>query len=344
MIECALTPLSWLFRGGILFRHFLYDQKILTKKYSQLPVVSIGNVMAGGAGKTQVALLLAAQLAKDFPVAILSRGYRGKAEHGATPLVVDINRHTAVECGDEPWLLASRLAHISHKCSAVVVNKNRFKSALYAQSRGARLLVLDDGMQHRQLHRDFEIVVIDGRTPFGPFLPKGRLREDLSRLKEVDLILFIGEPESSLKNRVSTLSSAPQVTAKIVSCGFFQLDGRPVEDLKDKPVGIFCGIGNPTRFVATVEELGLHVTATHFSSDHQLIGEKQLYRFAVHCKQRGAMFLVCTEKDRVKLSPRVLPLPIIWLKAELEVINNHKAWIRTVNEIKQLAQVNRSLT
>jgi tetraacyldisaccharide 4'-kinase len=330
MIGWMLTPCSLMYRGSILLRHFLYDKKILKKKYAPLPVVSIGNVMVGGAGKTQAALLLAEQLSKEFSTAILSRGYLSRAEHASTPLVVDTQKHRADQCGDEPWLLASRL-----QSTLVVVNKNRFKSALVAEKQGAQLLLLDDGMQHRRLHRDFEIIVIDGKTPFGSFLPTGHLREDLSRLKTADLILFVGEPDLALKNQVTTQSCAPQVVADIVGSGFFQLDGKPVENPTGKQVGVFCGIGNPTRFVATVEKQGLSVVSTHFVADHRTIGEKALLQFAHQSKQKGASFLVCTEKDKVKLSSKALPLPLLWLKAQLEVVSNQTEWTKLIDEIKR---------
>jgi tetraacyldisaccharide 4'-kinase len=329
-----LTPFSVLYQAGVRFRHFLYDQKILPKQFAPLPVVSIGNVMAGGVGKTQVALLLAGLLAQDLKVAILSRGYRGQAEHVADPLLVDVNRHAPSLCGDEPWLLASRLDSVF-----VVVNKNRFKSALKAKKLGAQAVLLDDGMQHRQLHRDFEIVVVDGKIPFGSFLPKGRLREDLQRLKTADLILFVGAPSQEIEGVVTSLALAPQVVAKVTSCGLFQLDGGQIDSIKGKKVAVFCGIGNPARFVNTVEELGAQVVATHFSSDHRLMGEKRLFQFASHAQKRGATLLLCTEKDKVKLSKSEfpLPVPVVWVKATLVIVKNQHVWLKMVDEIKLLA-------
>jgi tetraacyldisaccharide 4'-kinase len=326
-----LTPCSWLYQAGVRLRHFLYDRQIFTKQFAPLPVVSIGNVVAGGAGKTQTTLLLAELLAKDLRVAILSRGYRGGAEHAKHPLLVDVNKHSADLCGDEPWLLASRLSS-----TLVIVNKNRFKSALEAEKLGAQMLVLDDGMQHRKLHRDFEIVVVDGKVPFGKYLPRGRLREDLQRLKGADLILFVGVPSEEVEREVASLSAAPQVAARITLAGPFQLDGGQAEAIKGKNVALFCGIGNPARFVKTVEELGAQIVAAHFSPDHRILKEKGLRQFATLSKERGAALLLCTEKDKVKLSKSDLPLPVGWVRATLEIVKNQQVWIKTVNEIKLL--------
>lgn len=331
MIAWMLTPLSWIFWGCISFRHFLYDKKILAKKYLDLPVVSIGNVVVGGAGKTQVALLLAQQLSETLPLAILSRGFRGKAEKTSQPLVIDVKKNSPLEAGDEPWLLANRLQAVS-----VIANKNRFKSALIAKQRGARLILLDDGMQHRKLHRDFEIVVIDGNSPFDSFLPKGRLREDTRRLKFADLIIFIDHPEPLLKNQVEQVSQAAQVTAVIRSKGFYDLNDQPVEFLAGQKVGLFCGIGNPRRFVKTVESLNLHVVTTLFAADHLSIKKKALASFAKISQQKGATHLVCTEKDKIKfLGTETFCLPIVWLKVNLEIVDNQKKWISMLDAIKQ---------
>ena len=332
----VLSFLSLFYYWGVRFRHYLYDNKILKKKNAPLPVISIGNVVVGGAGKTQATLLLAEQLAGEIRVAILSRGYKGGSENAKEPLFVNIERDSVQICGDEPWLLASRLS-----TSFVIVNKNRFKSSLKAKKLGAQLVVLDDGMQHRELHRDFEIVVIDGKTPFGAYLPKGRLREDLKRLKKADLILFVGSPAEEVEGKVISQTSAPRVVAKIAVDGPFCLDGKEAGELKGKEVGVFCGIGDPARFVRTVEELGAHVVATHFMRDHHSLGEKDLIKFALFSKEQGATLLVCTEKDKVKLTPGNFPLPIAWIRATLQIVSNQEAWSKAVNKIKSLAIVGR---
>lgn len=327
----TLTPLSWFYQIGVCLRHWMYDCKIFVKNRAPLPVISVGNIMAGGVGKTQVVLLLAEEL-KNSSLAILSRGYRGGAESATTPVLVDINKHSVEEVGDEPWVLASRL------CVPVFVSKHRLKSVHAAEKRGARLVILDDGMQYLKLHRDFEIIVIDGKTPFGAFLPKGRLREDPRRLQTADMILYVGEPEEKIERSVSRWTAAPQVVAKIAVKGMFWLDGTPLEEeLRGKTVGIFCGIGNPSRFRETVEALGAKVIVSHFSSDHRMMGRFRLEKFALSAKEKGAFLLLCTEKDKVKLSKKTqLSLPIGWIQTGLEIVKNRSAWIEAVAEIKSL--------
>ncbi len=336
-LSVSLVPLwalSQLYLAGVRLRHWLYDRKILARQFAPLPVVSIGNLVAGGSGKTQVALMLAGQLASFIPIAILSRGYRSLAEHAQDPFLVDIRTQSVRHVGDEPWLLASRL--IDHAV-CVVVGKRRFKGALTAKKWGARLVILDDGMQHRALHRDFEIVVIDGQTAFGSFLPKGRLREDPARLKNADMIFFVGHPEASLVKDVSKYTQAPQVIARIISEGVFDLQGAALGSLEGIKVGVFCGIGNPARFVKTVQELGAQVVSTHFSPDHQIPSEQVLYAFASAAQKSGASFLICTEKDKVKLSYMEWPIPVAWIKANLQLVQNGETWLKLVNEMKLIA-------
>ncbi|MCH9627673.1 MAG: Tetraacyldisaccharide 4'-kinase [Chlamydiales bacterium] len=326
-------PLSAIYAFCVKVRHWLYDRKWLHAKHAPLPVVSIGNLVAGGVGKTQVALLLAEAL-QD--VAILSRGYRGEAEKGKSPFLVSPEQNSAQRCGDEPWLLASRLpkAH-------VIVHHNRYLSALEAEKLGARVLLLDDGMQHRSLFRDLEIVVLGGVDPFGgeAFLPRGFLREDPKRLAQADLVVFVGEPTPRVRERVSALTEAPCVVTQISVKGAYHLDGKKLPSLEGKKVGLFCGIGNPSRFVSSVENLGAVVVASHYLPDHKTMGKKELQTFADLCLQRGAECLLCTEKDKVKLPKYAAAslLPVGWVAVELEITRNRDAWDRITKEITLLA-------
>jgi tetraacyldisaccharide 4'-kinase len=333
---CITRPLSLLYAWALYVRHWLYDRKWLVQKHAPLPVVSIGNLVSGGVGKTQVALLLAEAL-ED--VAILSRGYRGRAEKGrepvlATPLL------TAEACGDEPWLLASRLPH-----AQVIVHPDRYRSALFAEKLGARVLLLDDGMQHRKLFRNVEIVVLCGSDPFGGghFLPRGFLREDPARLKHADLVVFVGKPSERVEEKVAALTQAPCVEAYVCVKEVRSLIDEPIPSLDGRKIGIFCGIGNPGRFTASMKDLGADVVAVRYLPDHRTIGEKELQTFAALCKERGAEYLLCTEKDRVKLPSFAAssPVPIGWARVELEIVRNREAWDRMTKEITLLAGMTR---
>lgn len=301
-------PLSWVFGSVVRLRHWLYDRGVLKQKRAPLPVVSVGNIVAGGVGKTQVTLLLAEALKKD--VAVLSRGYRS--------------------C-DEPKLLASRLPE-----AHVIVNRDRYTAAREAKRLGAKLAILDDGMQHRKLVRDVEIVVLGGADPFGggAFLPRGMLREDPQRLRIADLVVFVGTPSQKSRERIASLTQSPCVETQVCVKKVHILEGATPPSLEGVKVGLFCGIGNPSRFVKSVEQLGAEVVATHTLPDHVGIGSKELRQLASLCQQSGAELLLCTEKDVVKL-PRVdLPIKLGWVEVELEIVKNADAWEQMVKELE----------
>lgn len=329
---------SVFFKAAVQARHALYDKGFFKQKQAPLPVVSIGNLVAGGTGKTQIALLLAKELQASMRVALLCRGFRAKAENRSSPLCVDIAMHPPEECGDEPWLLASRLPE-----ALVLSGKNRTASSIEAAKKGAQVAILDDGMQHRRLKRDIEIVVVDGSNPFGGgfFLPRGMLRDDPKRLQRADLVVIVGKVAESDKKKIAELTSACCVQAVIVPGQIKTLKGKEIVLSKGCRVGVFCGIGLPERFFKQVEAMGFHAVATHALPDHKKIGRKELEAFAILSKKKGAGWLLCTEKDKVKLLEREAPqtLPIGWIQADLEIVDNREAWEKMLNRIKQLAGI-----
>jgi tetraacyldisaccharide 4'-kinase len=199
-------------------------------------------------------------------------------------------------------------------------------------------------MQYRELHRDVEIIVLDTELSFSSFLPSGRRREEYYRLRCADLILFIGTPPTpALQARIALFTSAPQVIGESLPIGYFDLSGHPIDiTLRDQKIGVFCGIGQPNRFMQTLAGEGAEIVYRHLLPDHGVATEATLQKIAREAQQQGAKYVVCTEKDRVKLSPQLTSvLPIIWLKITLQIVDNQNAWHNIIREIKQL--VDRSL-
>ncbi len=318
----AATLPSYLFKTAIKGRHLLYEMGLLEQKQLPLPVISIGNLVCGGTGKTQVALVLAQELMKKKRVAILARGYRGQL---AESKQVDVSHMSAKECGDEPWLLASRLPD-----AIVIAGKKRVDSAQIAFEKGAELLLLDDGMQHRQVKRDREIVVVDGQNPFGGghYLPCGPLRDDPKRLYSADMIISIGPFQGNI-------DSIPVVEMEIRPAGTYSLSGEKLSFTEK--VGLFCGIGNPHRFVKTVTEMGCNVVDSHFFADHDPLQLEEIIALAKRAKAKGAQRLLCTEKDKVKLPADIqCLLPIGWVKSELKIVRNQEAWKTEMEKMVRL--------
>ncbi len=258
----------------------------------QSTVVSVGNIVAGGTGKTPFVHLLA----KTFShrrVAILSRGF------GKMP--------------DEAMLLQRRLPQVK-----VYVGKDRAALAKKAAADGAELILLDDGFQHRRLHRDFDIVLLRQDDPFGKghYLPWGFLRDSPNRLKEADAVFTGGLDFEPAATRI--------------------LGGEGEETLQGKSVGLFCGIGNPRSFKKTVEDLGASIAAQWILADHQPASLEHLARFADRCKSLGASALVTTEKDFIKLlSPVSAALPILYLEIELRLTGGRQKWENLIAKIDQ---------
>lgn len=336
-----LRLMSWFYQFFILCRNWAFDHGCFKQYYAPVPVViSIGNIVVGGTGKTPVTLMIAREFYNDFTIAILSRGYRSYAENLALPIVLSYGNgpvHPASFCGDEPYLLSQNLpkAHI-------FVGKNRHQSSNLAAKAGAQLILLDDGMQHRHLARDFEIVVMDARDPFGQgyFLPRGFLRESVTSLSRANLIVLnhVQDKEKfhAIKNEVSKFTEAPLIGTKMEVVEILDLQGRPITNLNEKKVGIFCAIAHPDYFHSTVKDLGPQIVDYEIKPDHLAFTAQELVQFCKRSKEKGADWILCTEKDVVKLDKFVLSeLPIAWLKMGLTIVEGEVHWKKFMEKAKK---------
>lgn len=314
--KSVLRALSYLYRTGVTLRNAAYNAGLLSTHDAGLPVVSVGNITAGGTGKTPFVKLLAEELSQKFKVAILSRGYQSISEK--TGDVTQVSSQTEVlSCGDEPYWLARYLPQVQ-----VWVGKNRTKSARCAKEKGAEVILLDDGMQHRQLKRDVEIVLVDGEDPFGKgfFLPRGLLRDSPERLKNADVVVVIQPALDGIEKELSHLTKAPIIFAERVT----------ETSLKGKKVAVFCAIGKPQKFLQSVRQAGGEIVASFFKPDHDSFSAEELQKFA---QESTADALVCTEKDQVKLNFQT-SLPIIPLRSHLKISGNNTAWQELLNKIQ----------
>jgi len=324
---------SFFYRSAIAMRNVAYDRGWLRSQQASLPVVSIGNIVTGGTGKTPLVHKLAEELSKKGKVAILTRGFRSEIEK--TDQFLRLNHQEglsfkAAQCGDEPLLLSRFLPKVD-----IWVGKNRLQTAEEARAKGVGILILDDGMQYRRLKRDFELVVLDGKDPFGQgyFLPRGLLRDSPKRLKSADLIFFnhVEDEEhfESLQKMIHPFSQAPVVGA--------QLNPQNRLQLLQKKVGVFCGLGKPQRFFEALKKMQIEVVASLILPDHISPKEEELRAFANISQLKGAECLVCTEKDQIKLSSQLeLSLPVIPVKAALEIAFGKKDWEKTLENIQSL--------
>lgn len=340
LLKGPLWVLSQFFQIFVALRNWAYDKGVLRKFVPPVPVViSIGNIVAGGTGKTPVTLMLAQEFYHQFVIAILSRGYRSKAESLTYPVVLsrgDGPMHPAHYCGDEPYLLSKNLPK-----AFVFVGKNRYKASNLAVKSGTQLIILDDGMQHRRLARDFEVVVMDGYDPFGQgyFLPRGFLRDSLHSLSRADLIIlnhvYDHEKFEFMKQQLSLYSSAPIVGTKMEVKKIWGINGEEMTSLQNKQVGIFCGIAHPEYFQHTIFNMGAEIVDRYFVPDHQDFDPKKLQAFAQSCFEKGAELLICTEKDWVKIPEEMTKsLSIGWIQMRLRHVEGEHYWKEFIKKVQ----------
>lgn len=329
--KSLLWVLSQGYRAGVNLRNFLYDKELLLSKAVPALVLSVGNIAVGGTGKTPLIELLAEEFsAEKVPLAILSRGYRSKAEKAPIPLKLGVPYLPSLY-GDEPALLASKLAAVP-----IWVGRDRVKSAEKAVAEGAKLLLLDDGMQHRQLHRDFDLVVVNGLDPLAKnfYLPRGLLRDSPRCLKRAQLIAVNGITSVDQLEKVGKILH-PYTSASLVGVHTKIINE---EKLKGKRLGVFCAIGQPARFIRSLKAIDVDVAAVQFQDDHQSFSEKALKEFADRAKTAGAQALVCTEKDAIKIDDTLiekLALPLIVAKSQCRVTVEKEKWQEFIHNILQ---------
>lgn len=341
LAKIFLRLLSCFYQFVISWRNWAFDHGCFKQYYAPVPlVISIGNIVVGGTGKTPVTLMIAQEFYKDFTIAILSRGYRSQVEHLPLPITLSQGNgpiHPASFCGDEPYLLAQNLPK-----AYVFVGKNRHLSSNLAAKAGAQLILLDDGMQHRHLARDFEVIVMDALDPFGQgyFLPRGFLRESVSSLSRADLIILnhVHEKEqfNLIQNEINKFTLAPLIGTKMEIVDVLDLQGRSVTQLQGKKVGIFCAIAHPDYFLHTVKKLDVQIVDHEFIPDHLAFSNQELIQFCERCKANGADWILCTEKDFVKLDKASLSAqPIAWIKMRLVIVEGESHWKSFTEKAKQ---------
>lgn len=287
--------LAWAFANAVRCRRYFASPAYRAKSV----VVSIGNIVLGGAGKTPSVLWLFHLLQKQgVSCAVLSRGYKSQCYKKKHYSIVDIDCHDVKYVGDEPLLMAKQLPKQS-----VWVHKNRQWLAQEASERHD-VLILDDGLQYTRLHKDIEIAVVNGRDPLGggEFFPKGRLRDFPDQLRKVDYVIVNGPCGQEEEGLLSRHCPAPKIFVRpVITKVTWDVGDQAVRDLRGMGVGVFCGLGFPQGFLAMLKEAGLHVLGTYVLPDHVAITKKELYYFCKSIALRKGIAVLCTEKDRVKL-------------------------------------------
>jgi tetraacyldisaccharide 4'-kinase len=294
----------------VRLRSSLYSKRWLEIHTADVPVISIGNITTGGTGKTPLVIWLCKFLQqKNFRCAILTRGYK-----------------TTQNSVDEPAILTESCPQ-----AKVIVNPNRVEAAAEAVDKfGAKVLIMDDGFQHRRLHRDLDIVTVDATCPFGygKLLPTGLLREPVASLKRADAAVLtrcdqISESELSLIEKELRLITPAMIIAKSIHnpvCAKSATGEKiTIEQLKDKKIFAFCGIGNPDAFLNTIKNTGANLVGSKIYNDHYPYADSDIDDIHGQANRSGADLILSTQKDHTRYAIRNTryEIPFAYLAIEI---------------------------
>ncbi len=273
----ALTPIGWVYGATVA-----YKAARMRPYRSKAKVICVGNLTAGGAGKTPVSIAIArALIARGCKTFILTRGYGGRMRG---PALIDLQAELASETGDEALVLAA--------AAPTIVARDRAAGAQLAEKHRADAIVMDDGHQNFSLAKDLSLVVVDAEEAFGNgrMLPAGPLREPVpAGLQRADAVVLVGHADMWFPN-----FTKPVLRALLAPVDVLGLAG--------KRVLAFAGIGRPEKFFQTLQMLGADLIETRSFADHHVYTASEMGRLRAKARSSDSM-LVTTEKDYVRLAP-----------------------------------------
>lgn len=330
LLKFLLLLVSWVALIAVKLRRYLYSKGIISSECLPCKVISIGNIVAGGGGKTPAVIAIARMLERhtDLSIAILSRGYHSEGSK-ADSVVSDGSKMLldTVAAGDEPYLIGKSLPKIP-----VLIGKDRIQTGLIAIRKWkSQVVILDDGFQYLKLARDVNIAAVDATRPFGlnHILPRGYLREPLSAFNYANLILL------TRVDQCKCLNSLRSELARIApSVPVFESIHRPrslrslnteqelkLDVLRNKNILAVCGIANPLSFAETLRSLGPTQVELLSFPDHYLYPPHSLEQIRQKAADLDVDLIVTTEKDAPKLN-HIIEKQILSLIIELELVNS----------------------
>ena len=292
LLRLLLRLISFVYCLAVEVRNLCYKMKIFKSAQTAVPVISVGNITTGGTGKTPLVIWLCNMIAKkNVRCVILTRGYKSQSGN----------------ISDEPAILAKACPD-----ARVVVNSNRYRGSLRAVAEfGAKVLVMDDGFQHRKLKRNLDIIAIDATCPFGygKLLPAGLLREPVRSLKRADAIVITHYDQSSPDQTEDIINRIRQIAPDMIiakanhhhpNAVLHKGETLTIDELKEKDIFAFCGIGNPNAFLNRLEMFGLRVVGSKVFNDHHNYTDGEISDIYEQARILGADIILSTEKDWVK--------------------------------------------
>jgi tetraacyldisaccharide 4'-kinase len=330
-----LIAASKIYSVVIRLRNFFYDRRIFTIHQTDAIVISIGNITAGGTGKTPLVAWLCNEIAKDhrpktkdYKIAILTRGYK-----------TTFNKNQRLKTKDYRLSLKDEPAVLAETClqADVVINPNRVIGAAEAIGKfAANVLVLDDGFQHRRLARNLDIVTIDATCPFGygRIIPAGLLREPVDSLKRADVIVITRCDQVSedhlrqIENDLRKIKPDFIIARSIHQPAYIKtIDNKQIDlkEFKNRKVFAFCGIGNPVSFINSLKKLDYNVVGTKIFNDHHTYADNcltELEKQNQYGKGGPAEIILTTQKDWTKIRQleTAKNMPLAYLTIEIKFL------------------------
>jgi tetraacyldisaccharide 4'-kinase len=334
VIKIIASAISIIYRLIIIFRNRLYDDKILATVKLPCPVISVGNITTGGTGKTPCVIMLAQMLlSHGFKPAVLSRGYGGDNTQSIN--IVSDGKNILLDsktAGDEPFLIAQTLSSVP-----VLIGPQRIKTGMTAiELYGANVLICDDAMQHRQIFRDINLVLLDSHDPLGNgyILPRGKLREPVAGLKRASAFILTRTDEVPMTDIIE--KKLPQMRDIHTFTSIHRLrdvvkgDYRnkwPISYLAGKRVCAFCGIANPDSFEKSLLAAQARISSLDTFPDHHNYTVNELEMIKDKFSNYKADLIITTQKDYMRIQNYTEFLNNMYvLRIEMEITPSQKSF------------------
>jgi tetraacyldisaccharide 4'-kinase len=338
-----LSPLSFIWDGLYRLRRSFYEYGVISKKVFKVPVISVGNLAFGGTGKTPTIIWLADwAIEKGLVPVVLTRGYKGQLEHSSGLLKSGQKfRLNPFDYGDEPLMISNKM-----KRGAVIVGKNRADNLLkYFSEVHPDVILLDDGFQHLQIYRSFNIVLFDSTMSFDDYkvAPLGYLREGLSALKDADAIILsradmVSEQKlTKLKNLLSENYHHQPVIAQTSyqPLGVFDVHDRyilSIHELRGLKAIAVTAIASPQSFYKYLDSFGVEITEKVSFPDHYFFTPEDVNELLIKASQQSSIIL-CSEKDMVKMKRVSLDTRILFTKVKVEFMSGESELLSALSKV-----------
>ncbi len=349
-MNILLFPLSLIYRIGVFFRNALYNAGIFKTKVLDPKVISVGNLSAGGTGKTPLVELITEYLLKKNKfVVVVSKGYKREyddikvVEVGFTNALHELNTENM---GDESLMMLENLSHIETGRGLLVVGDDKTKAAKFAASKfKPEIIIVDDGFQHRKLYRDLDILIINPDSP-GGLIPAGKLREPKGNYKRADILIINNKFDKIPVNE--NYKNKPKVICSYTYEGLFNFENKSPENITGEHATVFCGIGEPGSFKTLVNEIGLQIDEFITFPDHHNFANDDILKILSIFKSKGSKYLLTTQKDFVRLRSSELVLnaksensyknilynyPLYYAKIKMQIDQNSELLFKDIDNL-----------